>query len=212
MKKELILIAFLIIIAVFLVSVSNFYKKNIEIADAKKFVMDDLASKYPGASMSILSVTNRTNTAGDTYFEIKAKATKGDSTPCPERVHIYYNYPAQNFVTQTPDYVTLNCKVCSGVENKKCVIAFSEEAIIASHTLSGTSEVEAYIKSYKDVLPLTSEDESGWLVVWDSPFASYSYTVSVSRSGSIIGIAKKEKNSNLEKDTLKNTTKNTTGD
>ena len=72
--------------------------------------------------------------------------------------------------------------------------------------------MEAYIKSYKDVLPLTSEDESGWLVVWDSPFASYSYTVSVSRSGSIIGIAKKEKNSNLEKDTLKNTTKNTTGD
>ena len=68
--------------------------------------------------------------------------------------------------------------------------------------MSGTAEVEAYIKSYKDVLPLTSEDDSGWLVVWDSPFASYSYTVSVSRSGSILGIAKKRKAIILKKTQL----------
>jgi hypothetical protein len=155
--------------------------------DARKFFLEDLQGKYPAAEVrEITEITNTTGTDGKPYFQLKARVTNGLSTPCPERIHVYYDYPPKNFVTQPPEYITKGCKVC--INEPVCVLAFPEEAIIASHTYSGAEAVQEFVKSNSDAKAEAAffenyKDYAGvWLVSWSSASANSSYQVVVSKT------------------------------
>lgn len=188
MKKEAVVIVFLVIAIILLLSIVQFYKQNLEHADAKKFVTEDLKGKYPNADIEVISIEDKINKDGAKYSFIKVKVTNDPQNSCPERLHTYYNYPEQNFVTQPTEYVTKNCEIMCKVDS--CVIAFPEEAIIASHTLPGTGEIKTYLGSYPDTVANAVEESKGWKVTFDSNLANYYYEVLVSKTGKILGINK----------------------
>lgn len=192
MKKEIIAIVVLVLAIVLLISVIDFYKKNVEQADAKKFVIEELKNKYPLADVEIIMVTEKVANDSSKYYEIKAKVTKDLASPCPERMHIYFDYPEQNFVSQPPEYITKDCKVC--LEKQNCPILFQEEAIIASHTLDGTENVQEFITGNKGVYPAVNENQNSWTVYWDSPLTSYYYQIEISKNASMLKVEKKYKN------------------
>ncbi len=189
-RGEVRIILILVVLVLILAAAIDFIKRNVEKADATKFVTEDLNAKYPGADLAIISTTEKLNDEGKKYYEIKTKVTKNANIACPERTHIYYNYPEQNFVPQPPDHITQNCQVCT---EKACVLVFPEEAIIASHTLPGTEKVSDYLNSSERVSPTIEETDNGWKVVWDSPVANSVYEVTLSRNGSVLSVAKKAK-------------------
>ncbi len=184
-RRELLLIVVLLIVIALLVKLVEFFQVNVVEGDASKFVLEDLRSKYPTADISILQITPMTNDNGQRYFQVEAKVTQDPDTPCPERSHIYYNYPAQNFVPQPPDVITHNCVVCAeGI----CTIAFPEEAIIASHTFQGTGAVQSYLTQYPNAIPAVAEKADSWEVTWSSQSANQSYVVDIRRDGTISGV------------------------
>ncbi|MDO8553532.1 MAG: hypothetical protein Q7S22_01890 [Candidatus Micrarchaeota archaeon] len=190
MRREVRLIFGLVVFILILVALIDFIKRNVEKADATKFVTEDLKNKYSGADVSIIATTEKSNTDANIYYEIKSKVTTNLDSACPERTHIYYNYPEQNFVAQPPEYITRNCKVCT---EGTCVLAFPEEAIIASHTLKGTQEISTYLAVNKNAFSTVIEQADGWLVSWDSPSSDYSYSVNLARNGAVVSIEKNQK-------------------
>lgn len=183
--REILLIVLLLIVIAVLVKLIEFFQINVVESDASNFVREDLHAKYPMADISVMTITPKYNDNGGKYFEVKARVTEGAETPCPERMHIFYNYPQQNFVPQTPEIITHNCAVCmEGI----CTIAFPEEAIIASHTLKGTADVNSYIQANGNAVPTVTEKPDSWMVVWDSETTDYYYAVSVHRNGDILGV------------------------
>jgi hypothetical protein len=116
---------------------------------------------------------------------VKAKVTEDAESPCPQRTHIFYNYPVQNFVPQPTEIITSNCAVCTvGL----CTIAFPEEAIIASHSFSGTSAIAEYLLDYPNAVPSVNEKDESWEIVWNSETADYYYLVDIHRNGTVISL------------------------
>ena len=156
-------------------------------ADAQKFFLEDLREKYPGADVrEVMEILPLTAQDGTPYYQLKARVTTGLSTPCPERVHVYYDYPPKNFVAQPPEYITRGCKVC--INEPACIIAFPEEAVIASHTYQGTEAVEQFIRANSDATasqPSFLSDYKGasgvWLVKWSSASSGISYSVAIAK-------------------------------
>lgn len=180
------LIAILLVVIVVLAMAVQFFKPDIEEGDASKFVIEDLSDKYPSADVGIMTITEKTNDAGDKYFEVKARVVKNHDSPCPVRSHVYYNYPVQNFIPQPPDVITSGCKVCTeGI----CNLAFPEEAVIASHTFEGTEDVQAYLDENKDAVPYVDEELDFWKVTWISEDAQLYYIVEIHRNGTLIDIS-----------------------
>ncbi|MFH2106875.1 MAG: hypothetical protein ABII22_06460 [Candidatus Micrarchaeota archaeon] len=177
-----IIIVLVIIIAV-LIIFTTFFKHDLKESTAIEFVMKDLQAKYPNGEVEVLSVTTVENGATGKYYEIKAKATEDAQSKCPIRTHIYYNYPTQNFVQQAPEYLTKGCRVCT---KGPCVIAFPEEAIIASHTLSGSEGMNKFLEFNPSAIPVAKENEDKWVVVWGSAYSNTQYVVEVSKNGKIL--------------------------
>lgn len=191
LRRELVLVLVVVLaIAVGVKLFEMFFKAGqVEASDASKFVLEDLRTTYPGADIAILSTTPKYNGA-ERYFEVKARVTEDQVSPCPRRSHIFYNYPVQNFVPQPPEVITGRCNVCmEGI----CTIAFPEEAVIASHTFWGTGEVQKFITSNDEVVPSVSEKSDSWIVRWDSPKTAHYYVVEVHRNGSILGVQQVQK-------------------
>ncbi len=186
-RNEVVIILVLLVLIVLLMAVVEFFKENKDSADAKTFILEDLKQKYPGSDIEIITTKEKFNQNNERYYEIKAKVTINQSMPCPQRIHIYYNYPEQNFVPQTPEYITPNCEVC---KTQSCNLIFPEEAIIASHTLSGTKDVQTYIKFYKNASATVIENATTWTVVWDDNSSSYGYIVKILKNGSVINAQK----------------------
>jgi len=166
-------------------------------ADAKKFFLEDLKEKYPYADMrEIVEIIPQTTADGTTYYQLKARVTNGMDTPCPERIHVYYDYPPKNFVAQQPEYITRNCKVC--INEPICILVFPEEAIIASHTYNGTEKVAQFIKENSDVHAAAQfmdsyGDYAGvWKVRWTSASSSMAYVVVLSKSANSVIAASAE--------------------
>ncbi len=189
-KKDILLLIALILVVVSAVKIAEFFKTNIVEGDATKFVVEDLHSKYPGADIGVISVQRMTNKEGSQYFEIKAKVTKNQNTPCPERMHIFYNYPVQNFVPRQPEIITANCEVCT---DPNCILVFPEEAIIASHSFNGTEAVDAYLKAHPDTKAAVSESRDGWSITWDSEDADYYYVVEILKNNKVGSVKKMNK-------------------
>ncbi len=155
--------------------------------DAKKYFLEDLKEKYPDAEIREVSeIINLTASDGTPYYQLKARVTKGLSTPCPERIDVHYDYPPKNFVAQPPEYITKGCKICLNAPT--CTIVFPEEAIIASHTYPGAEQVSDFVKANSDAEPSASfvdvyGDYTGvWLVKWVSASTGKGYQVALSRS------------------------------
>lgn len=155
--------------------------------DAKKFFLEDLREKYPGAEVrEVVEIVAMNSSDGTPYYQLKARVTKGLSTPCPERLDVHYDYPPKNFVAQPPDYITKGCQVCIG--QPKCVLAFPEEAIIASHTYEGAPSVSSFVKDNSDAVPKAEFRESYgdfsgvWIVRWSSASSGKSYAVVLSKT------------------------------
>lgn len=187
MRKEITITLLLVFVVVALILGMKFATGSFEESDAKKFVLEDLKIRFPGADrIEILSAEQKANDRGSTYYFIKAAVSDGLNTPCPARTHYYYNYPEQNFVPAPPEYVVKGCRVCT---SQPCVIAFPEEAIIASHTLKGAEAVHTYITGALHAVPEVSRTGDGWKVLWTSSL-NYSYEVAVSDMGAVLSVEK----------------------
>ena len=186
-KRELVLILVLLIAIAFLARAVGFFKPNVQSADAAAFVLEDLKVKYPNADIGILETKELYNSNNEKYFEVKARVTEGLNTPCPKRVHIYYNYPIQNFVPQPADVITQNCAVCT---EGTCILNYPEEAIIASHTLKGTPLISGFLKNIPSAVPSAEDLGSEWMVRWDSVSSPYYYTVLLGKDGAVLNVTK----------------------
>lgn len=165
-------------------------QKIISEVEARAHVEQDLRTKFPNAEVrEIISAT----TDGESW-QIKARVTYNFSSPCPVRLHVFYDYPRKGFIISPPEYITHECRVCVG---EPCIIAVPEEAIIASHTLAGTSDVKNYITNYANAKP-TARFYSAyfdpatnttlrdvWIVSWYSPATNYAVIAAVSYGGVI---------------------------
>ncbi|MFA5930396.1 MAG: hypothetical protein WC861_05940 [Candidatus Micrarchaeia archaeon] len=154
---------------------------------ARSFFLEDLKEKYPGADVrEIMEILPATASDGSPYYQLKARVTSGISTPCPERLHVFYDYPPKNFVAQQPEYITRGCKVC--IDSPTCILAFPEEAIIASHTYNGTDEVTAFVKGNADAsasalfLDSYNGTVGAWKVTWSSATNPVTYEVVLSKT------------------------------
>jgi hypothetical protein len=185
-RREILLIVILLVIIAVLVKLAEFVVKlNVEETDASKFVLEDLRTKYPAADIAVMSMTSKYNDLGGKYFEVKARVTQNADGPCPDRSHIFYNYPVQNFVPQPKEVITANCAVCTeGI----CNIAFAEEAVIASHTLGGTDAVRYYLVANQNAVPAVTEKSDTWLVKWDSATSAASYLAEIHRNGTVVSV------------------------
>lgn len=183
-RREVLLIIVLLLVIAVLVKLVEFFQVSVVEADASKVVREDISSKYPTADIEIMSITPKEGPSGK-YFEVKAKVTNNAESPCPERTHIFYNYPAQNFVPQTPEVITSNCVVCTA---GLCTIAFPEEAVIASHTFYGTGDISAYILANSNALPTVKEKQESWEVTWYSQTSNVHYVVTIHRNGTVTNV------------------------
>lgn len=187
-RREILYILVLLLVIVLLVKVMDLFSvEEVVEADASNFVLEELHTNYPTADVQIMGITSRNNKQGGHYFEVKAKVTEDPQSPCPKRSHLFYNYPAQNFVPQPPEIITRNCVVCT---EGLCTIAFPEEATIASHTFFGTEKVNVYILSEQDAVPLVEENPDSWTVVWNSETALSFYVVKIHRDGTIMNVSR----------------------
>ena len=186
--KAIAVLGILVIVAlaaVYLVFSKPAYPMTNE--DAQKIFIEDLADKYPDADVrEVVEILPATAQDGASYYQLKARVTKGLSTPCPERMHVFYDYPPKNFVAQPPEYITRGCEVCLNEPN--CILAFPEEAIIASHTYPGTEEIAQFIKSNTDAQASAELRDSYmnytgvWVVTWRSPSLKATASAVLSKS------------------------------
>ena len=187
-QRRLVVYIFgLIVVAILIAAGMTFYKTKVLSDDARSYVLEDMRAKNPDADVVEIFFWEEKANAEDSYFLIKARASEGLNTPCPKRTHYTYYYPEQNFVPEPPERITVGCAVCEGAG---CVIAFPEEAIIASHTNSGSSSVHAFVTRYTDAVPSVTEQSDRWAVEWNSETVGYGYDVEIAKDGEIIGITR----------------------
>lgn len=165
--------------------------KTVTETEAHTFVIDDLGAKFPDAD--VREIIEMSQSDGSWY--VKARVTHNFTTPCPVRMHVYYDYPRKGFIESPPEYITKGCRVC--IEGP-CVIGTPEEAIIASHTMAGSDSVQSYILAHSDAKPevkLYSEyidAETGtkyrnvWIVKWFSQKTNYATFVLLSETGQVL--------------------------
>ncbi|MFH1470671.1 MAG: hypothetical protein ABIF01_02900 [Candidatus Micrarchaeota archaeon] len=165
MNERQIIIVVLVIIGIALLWYAANKPAEIKEYDARNFVINDVQGKYPEGDIEVLS----TNFSAGSY-KIKVKATLNASFPCPERIHLYYDYPAQQFATGLPEHITKDCKVCINVPD--CVLIFPEEALIASHTFPGTEEIAQFLQEHPSatgtvtVVPVYETYSNVWNIEW----------------------------------------------
>ncbi len=180
MKREYV-IGILVILLIAIVYLSTSTKKIINKEEAEKFVSDDLRVNYPTADVREIISSEK---SGD-FWNVKARVTFGSSTPCPVRIHVYYNdYPRFGFI-QRVENITKDCAVCTG--EMSCNVIYDEEAIIASHTFEGTGEVNTYATDYSAKASAKfypSYMDSGgasysdvWVVEWKADSQPYDFVV-----------------------------------
>jgi archaellum component FlaF (FlaF/FlaG flagellin family) len=192
-KNVLIGIAFISLFVVLSVLISGCTKpaanKNVTEQDAISFVLDDLKAKYPDAEVREVVEISKSD---DSWY-VKAKVTYNYSSPCPVRMHLYYDYPKKGFIISSPEYVTKDCTVCTA---GTCVIGTPEEAIIASHTLTGTETAADYLSFHSDAKPDAkfyaeyvldnTKNQNVWIVKWFSPSTNYGVYVMITNEGQIL--------------------------
>lgn len=190
MKNIVVILAVLIIAIALFGCITPTPPKTLTEAEARTLVSDDLHSKYPTADVREIIET----TWDGQSWQINARVTFNYSSPCPVRMNVLYDYPRKGFVTAPPEYITKDCVVW---KEAACVIGTPEEAIIASHTLEGTTKIQSYIDWHTDAAANATfyteyfdtdtgtKDKNVWIVRWLSPTTNYGVFVMVANNGAI---------------------------
>ncbi|MEM4389578.1 MAG: hypothetical protein QXG98_02865 [Candidatus Micrarchaeia archaeon] len=178
---------------------------DVKEADARKLILEDLQAKFPDADVREILFMNFTESS----WNVKARVTWGRETPCPKRIHVYYDYPKRGFEISNPEVITaggavrrgINCSIdcipCPGGD--RCMLAFEEQAVIASHALIEANDVREFVckfedakaeaksyAEYRDAYTNKTYDDV-WLVKWSSDQTNVEKYVLLWKSG--IGIA-----------------------
>ncbi len=176
MRTEVFILSLLILSLILIFSIS-FYETGTLQENAKKYVMEDARIKYPAADIiEIIDMEKSFNEEEVEYYKMTVRISEDLESPCPTRIHLYYNYPEQNFVTDPPEKITKRCITCEG---KGCVIAFEEEAIIASHTNKGSESIAEFLKEEPSAMPIVVKTEDGWMVSWIGEEKEYDVYVNI---------------------------------
>lgn len=125
--------------------------------EPEALVLKDAQSKYPGARIELVESSK---SGSDDVFRFYV--LRKESSMCPERLQITYTYPKNRFVPDVVE-ITTGCKIC---KTEKCVIAFPEEAVIASHAYN--DRVREFLSLNPDSRPYVSASANGFTVVWKS--------------------------------------------
>jgi len=194
MKRALLLAAVLLIGVVMFGCTQQQKQASFSEKDARTFVNDDLNSKFSGAE--IKEITELSPSPTNDSWQIKARVTFNYSSPCPVRMNVYYDYPRKGFIATPPEYITRDCTVC--MNTASCVIGTPEEAIIASHTMNGSTTVNDYITAHDNAVPdakfyteyvdTTSKKSyrNIWIVKWLSPTTNFGILTMISDTGEIL--------------------------
>jgi|GEM_PF-6187364 len=127
-------------------------------------ILDDARVKYPDADrVGIINVTE-IGQGSSAYFQVKVRVTEQYNSTCPKLYHLEYFYPNQKFEPSKPELITKDCSLCS---DGKCLIAFEEEAIIASLNTPGTGGVKQFVVA-NNAAPSVSFANGEWSVLWYS--------------------------------------------
>lgn len=161
----------------------------------KQLITEDLRTNYPGAD--VVGIVSAEPKGGS--WLVKGRVTFNYSTPCPERLHVSYDYPKFGFVPNSPERITGNCLACGG--SRECKIAFEEQAVIASHTFPGANEVSKFVFTHSDAVASAglfedyfnagqNKSYSGvWLVEWASASTDSSFKVLLDKNnGTILNV------------------------
>jgi hypothetical protein len=127
-------------------------------------ILDDARVKYPDADrVGIINVTE-IGQGSSAYFQVKVRVTELYNSTCPKLYHLEYLYPNQKFEPSKPELITKDCSLCS---EGKCLIAFEEEAIIASLNAPGTEGIKYFVVT-SNATPSVSLANDLWSVLWSS--------------------------------------------
>ena len=151
----------------------------------KQAILDDARIKFPQADkVDIVNITE-TSEGGSKYLTVKVRVTENYSSTCPKRYHLIYYYPEQKFEPSKPELITKDCSLCS---DGKCIVAFEEEAIIASINAPGTEQVRDFVTYKANPVPSVSPMEgNSWDVIWRS--GSEKMEVVLSNRGEALSIS-----------------------
>ncbi len=128
----------------------------------RQAILDDARVKYPDADrVDIINVTN-VGTGSSAYLQVKVRVTEKYNSTCPKLYHLEYFYPSQKFEPSKPELITRDCSLCM---DGNCLIAFEEEAIIASLNAPKTEGVKYFVIS-NNATPSVSFVNDLWSVLW----------------------------------------------
>jgi len=183
-----VLIAIIIFFAIVLLAYNAMPRQGSQ-ADMKlsdrQAILDDARIKFPDADMVDIVNITETSEAGSSYLIVKVRVTEGFSSTCPKRYHLQYFYPQQKFEPSKPELVTKDCSMCG---DGNCIVAFEEEAIIASVNAPGTEEVGDFVDSKPNPVPSVAPlENNSWSVTWRS--GSEKVTVILSNRGEVLSIS-----------------------
>ncbi|MEM3609684.1 MAG: hypothetical protein QW076_02120 [Candidatus Anstonellales archaeon] len=148
----------LLIIAIGILLITTVSNNVITSEEEKKVILEDLISKFPNSKIEEIGISKSDGNRVYSFYVIKT-----ESTLCPERFKVDYIYPKNHFVPEILT-ITSNCEVCKNRDNNLCVIAFPEEAVIASHKFN--KEVKAFLEKSKRLSYNVVKYENFYEVKW----------------------------------------------
>ena len=170
--RMLAVVTVLILAGIFLLpNVSQILSRSSE--NPTELVLQDARTKNPGSEVILKdSMVNGSDTVVELYLITHKR------TDCPERVLLTYRYPSNHFTPLVTE-ITTGCSICKG---ERCIIAFPEEAVIASHRFN--PQVKAFITRSTNPVPTVEPVEDGFRVKWTNELKE-SITVVVSSSAEV---------------------------
>jgi hypothetical protein len=193
MRKEVLLIILLAVAVLALLSFSQTFNPKTE-QDARKFFSEDLARNYPDADNYSIYGVDKIGDGPSSYFLLKAWVRYNSSTPCPTLLEVDYYYPPQSYLRHEQTIVG-NCRACP--DEAHCILLYSEEAVIASHTYTDGESVQAYLNTHPDAKPTATllpvwtdsygvEHAEVWRVDWAEPGSTNGISVFLSQGQNAI--------------------------
>jgi len=130
-KLLLVVLLAIAIIAAYLLVGNQLLQKEMRYtqSQALDFANQELAYRYPNASMEVFDIKNMSTVVGESWWLIRANVVYGKNTVCPNLTVVEVDQRF-NFVPREKDIITENCRV-SGCRNVQyCSINYAEEAIL----------------------------------------------------------------------------------
>ncbi|MEM4295441.1 MAG: hypothetical protein QXS91_01385 [Candidatus Anstonellales archaeon] len=179
----LLIVAFIIsILLIFATAKQTGQILSVEKQSIENAIIEDASQRFRGADIiDIVKLTKKDNN------EVAVlRVTYNYSSICPKREHVYYSYPEGRFLPQYPIEVITSCDLCRNSNN--CLIAYEEEAIIASTNIKGTEKLRDFVIN-EGASPIPKKiGENVWKVTWISEDGKIG-TASFTNKGELIQVS-----------------------